>query len=500
MAQAIIGKITVHGSLVAQTPIAVGSTGGGEHVDLEIAIDGQGRSYIPGTSYAGPMRAWLEANVADGQKLCAQIFGHISNPGGSGNSSASRLFIADGIALNAPSRERRHGNAIDDGTGTTKEGFFYTRSLLPQGSAFALDMELDIISQNKDFSESLLRRLLDALCDGKVKFGANKTRGFGTMKLEKFTVNSYDFSDPDDLFRWLNKDNAAKTGSANILDDSAVELIDQASCVITVDWSPDSDIMVKSGSEGSESDMIPLMSGTQKKGVAPVIPGSSLKGVFRSQARKILRTIFSPNAEQSDDMILALDKDLFGSTENAGRLSIDDVYFHPENTGDPALKDGIDPSEWEKGLAQPRDNPERAAIDYLDKITRHVDYVAIDRFTGGASDSALFSARPVKHDLPGKNLWDPIRIVLNLGRPYPDGTDVETSRLVEIALVKLLIADLVKGRIPIGFGGNRGLGFVKVLDTKWTPQPDIDELGIAWLKYTERQGQFPVVIPAAKEA
>ena len=76
MSRRRIGKVCVRGELVARTPISVGGMGAGEHVDLDVAVDGSGKFYIPGTSLAGPMRAWLTQNLASAE-LPDELFGFI---------------------------------------------------------------------------------------------------------------------------------------------------------------------------------------------------------------------------------------------------------------------------------------------------------------------------------------------------------------------------------------------------------------------------------------
>ena len=80
--------------------------------------------------------------------------------------------------------------------------------------------------------------------------------------------------------------------------------------------------MVKAGRNGVEADMLPLMSGVEDAkgaagGIAPVLPGSSVKGALRAQARRILHTLFDPNGEKASEKPEYLDllDALFGSTE-----------------------------------------------------------------------------------------------------------------------------------------------------------------------------------------
>ncbi len=425
MSQKIVGKVSVKGTLIARTPLSVGGLGAGEHVDLELAEDGTGQCYVPGTSLAGPMRSWLERRVSDVTAVW-ELFGCI---GPNDKGWASPLYVSDSPVDNAQ-KERRHGISIQDTTGTTKEGFFYTRALLPKGTTLPLRMELDILKRDYPAGHpaGALALILKALTDEKIRFGACKTRGMGAMKLEGLEVNWYDFAgDETALDLWLDKKDAPRQGIDSLSEFPGPNLKPERTFSISIPWRAVSPVMVKSGRDGIETDMLPLMSGVDGGNIVPVIPGSTLKGILRSQARKILNTLFDP-----DDW--AILDDLFGSQERAGRLTIDDVYYASEKS--------VSSEEWllEKGTA-------------LDSVTERRQYVAIDRFTGGASEGALYSARPVK-DGAG---WDPIHLTLDVSNALSEGNVKK-----EQALLKLLLRDMKDGYITIGFGSRRGLGEIEV--------------------------------------
>lgn len=437
MSRKILGKIIIEGKLTALTPLSVGGLGTGEHVDLELAEDGTGRCYVPGTSLAGPMRSWLERRVED-ETVIRDLFGYIEQKGDGGQASA--LYVSDSPIDKDVIAERRHGISIQDTTGTTKDGFFYTRALLPRGTRMALRMELDIIDKDYPVGHPVgaLALILKALQEGKIRFGACKTRGMGSMKLEEPKVNWYDFAgDSTALDLWLDGKDATKQGIEALDAFQKPELKPERVFSISVPWRAVSPVMVKSGRDGIEADMLPLMSGVSGGNIVPVIPGSSIKGVLRSQARKILNTLFEHDDNKEDWLII---DDLFGSQERAGRLMIDDVYFQPE-----------EPVSLEKWLVEDKNE--------MKKITEKRQYVAIDRFTGGASDKALYSARPVKRDHPDsdENRWNPICLTLDVSNALSEGNVKK-----EQALLKLLLRDMKEGYITIGFGSRRGMGEIEV--------------------------------------
>ena len=89
------------------------------------------------------------------------------------------------------------------------------------------------------------------------------------------------------------------------------------------------------------------------------------------------------------------------------------------------------------------------------RISQHV---AIDRWTGGAADGFLFNRLQ-----PPKSTGT-FRLALDLARLVDcDGKDVSGAC---IALLLFVLRDLAQGRIAVGFGGNRGLGSIEIVDFK----------------------------------
>lgn len=459
MSRAMKGKITIRGELVAETPISVGSADAGDQVDLDVAIDGSGAYYIPGTSLAGPMRAWLEKRVT--KEIIRNLFGFTEQNDG----AASPLFIEDGRIRTTNARERRHGVSIEDHTGVAKEGFFYTRALLPKGTRCRFEMELDI-TPGLTCEISALGLLIEALINGDILFGACKTRGFGNMKLMDAKVNYYEFSCATELDAWLNGLNASQKGLDVFKLFPPCEASKPHSHKIEIEWKPCSPLMVKSGRDGIEADMLPLMTGCAN-GLTPVIPGSSLKGALRAQANKILLTLFAaddPSLEPSaaKHPSLGLVRELFGTTDNVGRLSFQDVYCQ--------LKDPVSYKDW---LGEKEET--------LNTFSVKGQHVAIDRFTGGASDGALYNARPVKKEL----CWDCIKMALDVSR----GLD-ERQKNIVFAFIKLLLRDFKDGYVPVGFGSRRGLGEITCESIVFHDAPSDEILQSAWDHFIATEGVF----------
>ncbi len=222
-------------------------------------------------------------------------------------------------------------------------------------------------------------------------------------------------------------------------------------------------VLVKSG-HGTVSgpDMTPVR--TYRNGKTEVyLPGSSLKGVFRSHIEKVIRTLkdgvvcnpfvkTQPKKKQNQLVCLdytevscgdkfevrqrdqwrinnaqwqrkkedLLNKDvyrdscpacrLFGSTSFIGRVAISDAYL---------------------------------AEDSQEK-TEQRDGVGIDRFTGGAAGQAKFDLE-----------------VVSSGVAFETGIYMRNFEVWQLGMLMLIVQDLEDGLIRIGSGRSRGLGNVK---------------------------------------
>ena len=217
------------------------------------------------------------------------------------------------------------------------------------------------------------------------------------------------------------------------------QLINEALLSLTITTT--GPVLVRSGHATlSGPDMTPVL--TYRDGNWQVyLPGSSLKGVFRSHLEKIGRTLNQNNAicnpfhrhPESDEFCgsrLQRRKDsgksidsqiayrvscpicrLFGSTEFIGRISVNDAYLVDFNAQNPVE-------------------------------SRHG--VGIDRLTGGAFRSALFDLE-----------------VVSSGVAFQTEIYLRNFEIWQLGMVLLLVQDMQDGLIRIGSGRSRGLGSVK---------------------------------------
>jgi CRISPR/Cas system CSM-associated protein Csm3 (group 7 of RAMP superfamily) len=234
---------------------------------------------------------------------------------------------------------------------------------------------------------------------------------------------------------------------------------------VAIDWEPVGPLMVKAEADGIAVDTLPLVSAVGDH-LTFVLPGSAIKGALRSQAERIIRTLqavsLEPDRKFNDQLqAVPLIQEVFGSAarlkpgsnpqkkEQHGRLgalAVDDCY----------AKLAIQPEQWSQieSAANERELRQRLNAAQLHQ-TQQAFHVAVDRWTGGAADGFLYSTLE-----PMGVTWEPIGLTLDLN--WLNRTASDTTAIASIALVLLLLRDLAAGRIPLGYGVNRGMGAIQI--------------------------------------
>lgn len=476
MARKIQSRWKISGILTAETPIHVGGMGGDADTDLALAVNGQGDYYIPGTSLAGALREWVSSpfhNDEPKDDIDRNSLKHSKNPinqlwGFQNNDQGHASFIIiDDAQVTLPKDmtiEIREGVGIDRHTGAAADKIKYSRAILPKGVTFPLNITLDC-QTNQDLNE--LWKLLLALEKGEIRIGAAKTRGLGKVALNVLSIHEQKF-DAQNIFDVLLKNGICHTwDSIKTQYKPKYKTPDRLNLDIV--WKPKDPVMVKAEGDGIAVDILPLVSQATGK-VHFVIPGSSIKGVFRAHAERIVRTVCntSPTPDKFLEQVkLALVNELFGSAERnstkqsegkIGALSVDDCYATLDMT----------PSHWASVESVPKGDNETFAQFKQTLATALKDssqpfqtlqpamHVAVDRWTGGAADGMLYSILE-----PIGVKWGKISIHLDLERLKKYGED---NIKPAIALLLLVLRDFAERKIPIGYGTNRGMGTVEVTE------------------------------------
>ncbi|MGB0384010.1 MAG: RAMP superfamily CRISPR-associated protein [Ardenticatenaceae bacterium] len=434
----IIERIVIEGKLILKTPTHFGNGDTNGTTDMPLLLDETDSSaLLLGTSITGALRNYVRERVfgfgreqADPEAV-TMLFGFVGQEEDEGEQSC---LIVDDALGGVPKIELRDGVRIDPETRTAKidekgKGYKFDLQLLQPGTAFDLRFEL-LVSQ--DHHPDLIRWLavaLDALANEKIALGLRKRRGFGRCFVREWTVTQLDIRKPEALLAWIAEGHpewttAAKPQSganiANLLGVSIDDMLDARRLfTMKAKFALKSSLLIRSGfgQDDLGPDMVHLHT-TQwdnpKKRV-PVLSGTSLAGVLRGRAMRIVRTLtLATDKNQLPPSITELINDIFGPDE----IATDNLNMRASRliTYETKVEGGT-------SLVQNR--------------------IRIDRFTGGAYHSALFSQQPLFGNDSGS-------VTVNLTLQSPSEG--------EVGLLLLLLKDLWTGDLPLGGEASVGRG------------------------------------------
>lgn len=452
MARKIYSRYKITGNLITISPIHIGGVGGNADTDMALAVNGEGKFYLPATSLAGALRAYMATFNPD---ITDKIWGFQEAKGDNGYAS---FVIVEDAVINSAIVEIRDGVAIDRYSGTASEGMKFDRTILPKGVTIPLSLILERDAKLSDSQwqeyQNAFAQLITALEEGEIYLGGAKSRGLGRVKLYDTRIIEEDLLSPTGILNILNNQQiTVNWGKVYASGQNCQNKLN-----ITIKWSPVGTVMVKSEGDGMAVDILPLVSGVSG-GLTFVIPGSSLKGVWRSQAERIIRTVcnysLTSDVDFNQQVTLELIKTLFGAPaeldENQNQLgylsclAVDDCFANIPMTS----------HQWASITEATSDSSLRNCLNNMGLKNTQLGYhVGIDRWTGSAAEGFLYTTLE-----PFGVNWQPIEISLNLHRlkQYND-----TLYLPSLALFLLVLRDFMESKIPIGFGVNRGMGAIKV--------------------------------------
>ncbi|NCC32506.1 MAG: hypothetical protein EOM24_10870, partial [Chloroflexia bacterium] len=424
--RAIAARLVVEGNLVLVTPAHLGNGDAESITAMPLLLDPVAQQpLLTGTSLAGALRGYLASYERgyglaerDPTTLAVQLFGSLK---GDDQGEQSPLIVDDAYGSLPSTRlfEVRDGVKIDGATRTADEKKKYDLELLPAGTCFPLRLELLLPA-----AEEPARRLRQALAlalqglmaddphdAGAIALGARRSRGFGRCRVAQWRYTCYDLHDPSGLVAWVTANaydlrdppgqvasgtanhapwgvppTARWHGDANAIFGPEAALpsaplpdarrrfqihatFDLASPILIRTTDP----LALTGEQpdAEQPDVAHLRSyrpdDPRPRHEAPVIPGTSLAGVLRARATRIVHTLHWPPSAQANALLDAM----FGND------------MHRERP---------------KGATEPPQPTASRLIVEETLITKGAflvqNRVAIDRFTGGAYDTALFAEAP----------------------------------------------------------------------------------------------------------
>jgi CRISPR/Cas system CSM-associated protein Csm3 (group 7 of RAMP superfamily) len=418
----------------AETPLFVGSGGSSLLKDALVQTDCNGLPMILGTTLAGVLRHSLDDN-----SWFERIFGFAEGDKGNGSllkvSSAymmiSETEVSEGIIekiddevltkySNLPSRQ--HVRITEKGVAADK-GLF-DNEVVFKGTRFVFELELKGNSEDKSSWDSII----DQVNNPTFRIGSGTRNGYGSLKVISVYSRDFDLNKEDDFESYINFD---PSFNANLILDDAKqsELLSDKFTKYSLKLKPDSFFIFSEGFGDDEADNRPLeeeivvyKNGKIDFEKQTVIPASSIKGAISHRVAFYYNKLTEQYADIGggktgfdNEAVATLfgkaGQDSSGKTVDAqaGLVFINDFYYSDNQIAN-------------------------------NKILNHV---AIDRFTGGAMDGALFSEKV--SNLLGNDFNFDVFVQYN--------TEDEILKSLESAL-----GDICKGLLPLGGMTTKGHG------------------------------------------
>lgn len=255
------------------SPLSI-SSGAGERTDADVLRDFEGNPFIPGSSLAGAMRAYLKKR----NQPCMMGYSSSSDLG-----KMSSLYISDLIFDENIVSGIRDGVKLNENKVSVKEGK-YDREILEAKVKGHIYMELVIRQDDNEVQmEKELSDVFQGINAGEIRLGSRKTRGFGVFKITTLLVRTYtkdNYLEYADVYK-----KSAWEGQSNELKKWLQGCIWEKRMVhVKVPLRMKGGISIRQyAAKKHEPDFIQLMDHGE-----PVIPGSSFAGAIRHRIRTIL--------------------------------------------------------------------------------------------------------------------------------------------------------------------------------------------------------------------
>ena len=446
--------------LDAETPLFVGSGESSLLKDALVQKDNHGFPMIQGTSLTGVLRHALEDNGTDKEKWNS-FFGY-QGDGKKGLGSQLKVSsaylvlndgkIAEGLQIYKGQKElakqfdnlpnRQHVRITHKGV--AKGHGLFDNEVVYKGARFLFELELK--GSYKDSEK--WNELLSELQSQSFRVGQGTRNGYGRLSVHSIKVKDFDLEKENDFDLYLNFD-PSLNGDDSVLEEKKLEEKTKSYIHFKLELKPDDFFSFSAGFGDDEVDNIPVTESvieyidnelTIKNGLT-LIPTSSVKGALRH------RTAFHYNK---------LKKKFVDNIS-------DEVYLNFLETNNDAVynlfgaEEGVDDRDPknENGMYAERKGFRGKVVinDILlskEKVANNkiFNHVAIDRFTGGAMDGALFSEKvSYFNDKNGVFEFD-VYV-----EPIEEGSDEKIMEAFENALT-----DICKGLLPLGGMTTKGHG------------------------------------------
>ena len=416
-----------HITIEAQTPLRIGCGNSDFFQDAPVQRDFNSLPMILGTSIAGVLRSLYGGNE--------NIFGYQNEREDDGE--GSKVIVSNALLVDENGRVNetllveknrfleifetlpiREHTAIND-KGVAKKNSKFDQEVVYKGARFRFSIE--VIEEKKAFDE-----LVELLKSPLFRLGGKTTAGFGSFKVIDIAV--LEIKDRNDLKNYSSSLNHLISNAQHINSSSKDY---QLYSKYTLKLKPDDFFIFGSGFGDADADMTPVYERVidyNKKRLSErkiLIPATSIKGAISH------RTAFYYNLEQER---FADRKDNYNDTKDIigeNNEAVKAIFGHKKE-----LADDKKTELGQKGKIYISD------CFKDESSTKVFDHVAIDRFTGGAIEGALFQEKTIADDSDYT-----IKIILE------NGINKEY-----ISCFEKVLKDICKGQLALGGLTNKGHG------------------------------------------
>ena len=429
------GKLFFRIPLRLASPLIIGS-GDDEFTDLDVQKEQpSGKPFIPATSMIGVFRHFLiqhftensdASDAADAHQWMRQIgyfFGECSGLGAQSAVQCEDIVLGDGKI------SRRDGVAISPASQTALDEKKYDYQIVESDEIFYIALEVSLRSPyDRDMFIEMIHQIIKGIGFGIIRLGAKTNKGFGRLQVAgPIAWDELDFSKAADVMTWLT--NSINFEEQDWKDLPTDRVLNWFPFEIDAQFSIRDSLLIRSYPTDPEGpDAISIR---QRRGYT--LPGTSLMGVIRHRAKKIMASW-----GYSEDRITEKMRALFGHVPE------EDTNSDETET----MKNGC-----KKGRLRVEEYPieEKGGDASLREILQ--TRIKIDRFTGGTFEGALIQEMPLYQTGDAETVT--IRMII------PDG-----CKHWEAKVLLLVLKDLWSGDLAVGGEKNIGRGALQGIKAK----------------------------------
>ncbi|MDY0222423.1 MAG: RAMP superfamily CRISPR-associated protein [Desulfobacterium sp.] len=414
-------------------PEGVAPGAGGSSNKRVVAKNGKGQTLIRGTALAGVLRtAYARRIGAESQDgAVAQWFGEGAE---SDLETGSFVQVADAVIHCSSINERTH-NLINRHTGAVVKGGLFSLEAVPPMALASLSITLKPGASDPEECAAFVCDIIGVIGNDPI-VGGNSNRGIGRMKVvDGVYLRTFDLDSVDGVADFMDAEYNEREKGVELagVKQEIPETEDKLTLSVELGIPRGEDVLVGDGQE-TDYALQPQSVMFADKTEHWRIPGSSLRGIFRAwMTRLAVRDGYGvcDSVEQWYDLYGGKDSNEYKSDSPGwGFVEKKDRTSYQKNPGllnDPILD--LFGSMYKKGRIHIADAFSTLPAEDADVQGRM--HVAVDRFSGGANDGALFNNQV----LAGEHLRFPVSI--SLTSPSEDEINwlVKTLRALHLGIL-----------------------------------------------------------------